>query len=187
MTTPAAVSNLPLPGLIRQLRPSDRTRFSAHLLRLDSESRHDRFNGGTSDSFIKAYAERCFREGATVVGYVDGDKVLGAAELHERPEFEEPTGEIAFSVERVLQHRGLGARLFRRLIGHAHALGYRQLKVTTHPGNVAMRRLAHSFGARISFADGESTGTIVLTPQEESAFPIVLPKRSSSRLSFEVA
>ncbi|HEV7417161.1 MAG TPA: GNAT family N-acetyltransferase [Tianweitania sediminis] len=185
--TSIAASNKSLPGVIRQLRPSDRARFKAHLLRLDSESRHDRFNGGTSDSFLQNYADRCFCDGATVVGYVEGDRVLGAAELHERPEFEEPTGEIAFSVERVLQHRGLGARLFRRLIGHAYALGYTQLKVTTHPNNIAMRRLAHSFGARISFADGESTGSISLTPQEESAFPVALPSRSSLRPAFEIA
>lgn len=186
MTSPSAAT-VALPGVIRQLRPSDRARFRAHLLRLDAESRHDRFNGGTSDAFLEAYADRCFRDGATVIAYVEGDKVLGAAELHERPEFEEPTGEIAFSVERSLQHRGLGGRLFRRVIGHAHALGYTELKVTTHPGNVAMRRLAASFGARISFVDGESTGTITLTPQQDDAFPFVLPSRVSARQTLEAA
>lgn len=162
-------------GTIRQLRPSDLERFKAHLLRLDSDSRHDRFNGSISDAFLVSYAERCFRQGATVVGYVEGDRVLGAAELHERAEFVRPTGEIAFSVERELQHRGIGARLFRRLIGHAHALGYRELKVMTHPQNRAMKRLAQKFQAKLSFADGETVGTIELKPQPEELYPFVLP------------
>jgi GNAT superfamily N-acetyltransferase len=174
-------------GAVRQLRPSESHLFKAHLLRLDAESRHDRFNGGTSDAFVDAYADRCFREGATVVAYVDGGKVLGAAELHERPEFDVPTGEIAFSVERKLQHHGVGRRLFRRIIAHAQALGYTQLKVTTHPGNVAMRRLARSFGAQLSFVEGETTGTILLAPMGEDAMPIVLASQTTPRQSLEYA
>lgn len=172
--TPSPSAKIDFSGVVRQLRPSDRQRFKEHLLRLDGESRHDRFNGGTSEGFISAYADRCFEEGATVVAYVEDDQILGAAELHERPEFDVPTGEIAFSVERSLQHRGLGRRLFRRIISHAQALGYEQLKVTTHPGNIAMRRLARSFGARLSFMDGDTTGTITLSPMEDGAGPIIL-------------
>ena len=142
-----ASRKLPPPpgGVIRQLRPSDLPRFRDHLLRLDAENRRDRFNGPSSDHFLENYAERSFRNGAIVVGYVVDDCVLGAAELHERPEELEPTGEIAFSVERELQHRGIGGVLFERLIGHARALGYTRLLVTTHPQNVAMKRLAQRF------------------------------------------
>src|SRR5690606_24340056 len=75
-----------LTGTIRQLRPSDLPRFREHLLRLDAESRRDRFNGFADDRFISAYAYRSFAAGTTVIGYVEGDKVLGAAEIHERAE-----------------------------------------------------------------------------------------------------
>lgn len=152
------------PGVIRQLRPSDLPRFRDHLLRLDTESRRDRFNGAINDDFLVAYAERSFSEGATVIGYVEDDKVLGAAELHERPELAEPTGEIAFSVERHLQHRGLGARLFERLIANANGLGYTKLLVTTHPQNDAMKALARRFDAALSFDAGETVGVITLEP-----------------------
>lgn len=158
---------LPPGGVIRQLRPSDLPRFRAHLLRLDAESRRDRFNGPSSDHFIESYADRCFHDGTIVVGYVVDDCVLGAAELHERPEDPEPTAEIAFSVERELQHRGIGGLLFKRLIGHARALGYARLKVTTHPQNHAMKRLARRFEARLSFEDGETVGLIELPPLPE--------------------
>ena len=157
----------PVPGIVRQLRPSELTQFTEHLLRLDAESRHDRFNGFTDDSFLAAYAERSFRDGTTVIAYVEGDRVLGAAELHERPDIEQPTGEIAFSVEREVQHRGIGRRLFERLLLHARALGYTKLRVTTHPQNEAMKRLARKYAASLRFEDGETVGIIdlPLSPQ----------------------
>jgi RimJ/RimL family protein N-acetyltransferase len=151
-------------GTIRQLRPSDLPRFRDHLLRLDQESRRDRFNGVTDDTFVASYAERCFADGTTVIGHVENDQVLGAAELHERPEEAEPTAEIAFSVERELQHRGIGGRLFERLIAHAHAFGYSKLRVTTHPQNAAMKALANRFNARLTFEEGETVGMIELNP-----------------------
>lgn len=163
MQTMPSFTSFP-PGTIRQLRPSDLPRFRDHLVRLDPESRRDRFNGVADDNFVTSYAERCFAEGTTVVGYVEGDKVLGAAELHERPDLPEPTGEIAFSVERELQHMGIGRRLFERLIGNARGLGYTSLRVTTHPHNEAMKALARRFYAALSFEDGETVGVIDLDP-----------------------
>lgn len=155
---------MPLGGRIRLLRHSELPQFMAHLLRLDAGSRRDRFNGPTSDAFVASYAERCFNDGTIVIGYVDNGEVLGAAELHERPEDAEPTGEIAFSVERHLQRRGLGRLLFSRLIEGARAFGYERLLVTTHPQNEPMKRLARSFKAKLRFDHGETVGLIELEP-----------------------
>lgn len=165
-------------GTIRQLRPSDLPRFRDHLLRLDPESRRDRFNGVTDDNFIVSYAERCFADGTTVVGYVAGGMVLGAAELHERSEEAEPTAEIAFSVARVLQHRGIGSKLFERLIMQARGLGYTRLRVTTHPQNAAMKALARRFNASLNFVSGETVGVIDLG--EPASFGIELPFDSAA-------
>ena len=154
-------------GSIRQLRPSDFHRFRDHLLRLDSESRRDRFNGSTDDHSLKAYAARCFIDGTTVIGCMDSDRVVGAAELHERPDRPDPTAEIAFSVEQSFQRRGIGRRLFERLIIHALALGYTKLHVTTHAQNAAMKALARSFNAKLTFEEGETVGEIVLDPMLE--------------------
>lgn len=154
----------PLRGRIRLLRHSELPQFRDHLLRLDADSRRDRFNGPTNDTFIASYAERCFSDGTIVIGYVDDGAVLGAAELHERPEDAEPTGEIAFSVERHLQRRGLGGMLFARLVESARAFGYERLLVTTHPQNEPMKRLARSFNAKLRFDQGETVGLIELEP-----------------------
>lgn len=164
MQQPATRAVAPLTGTIRLLRHSELPQFKAHLLRLDATSRRDRFNGPTNDGFVAAYAERCFHDGTIVIGYVEDGEVLGAAELHERPQDREPTGEIAFSVERALQHRGLGGLLFARLIESARAFGYERLLVTTHPQNEAMKRLARRFNASLRFEDGETVGTIGLEP-----------------------
>lgn len=162
-------------GRIRQLRPSDLSQFKDHLLRLDRDSRRDRFNGTASDAFLSTYAERCFHDGTTVVGYLGRNgQVHGAAELHERPELVD-AGEIAFSVEPGHQRRGIGRRLFRRLILHAHALDYTRLLVTTHPNNEAMKRLARTFRARLSFSDGSTMGEIELgRPDLDGIAPVRL-------------
>lgn len=149
-------------GLIRQLRPSEQPLFREHLLRLDAQGRRDRFNGVINDGFLVAYAERSFAGGATVIGYVAEGRVLAAAELHERPDLPEPTGEIAFSVERQLRHRGIGSRLFRRLIETALGYGYTRLLVTTHSENEAMKALARKFDARLTFEECETVGVIDL-------------------------
>lgn len=162
-------------GTTRQLRPSDLERFRDHLLRLDSASRRDRFNGVADDEFVSNYAARCFATGATVIGYVEDGRVLGAAELHERREDRVPTGEIAFSVERELQHRGIGSRLFERLIVNALGLGYVRLLVTTHRDNTAMKSLARKFGAEMVFEAGETMGIIDLAPIIVS-FSLELPE-----------
>ena len=155
---------VPFVGTIRQLRPSDLPRFREHLTRLDPESRRDRFNGVTDKTFIEFYADRSFALGTTVIGYVEGEEVLGAAELHERAEEREPTAEIAFSVERRLQGKGIGGKLFERLITQERGLGYTQLRVTTHPQNGAMRALARRYKATLVFEDSETVGTIHLDP-----------------------
>ncbi|MGE0499463.1 MAG: N-acetyltransferase family protein [Rhizobiaceae bacterium] len=158
------MQHAPPPGVIRQLRPSEFPQFRDHLLRLDATSRHDRFNGFINDAFIAEYADRSFRDGTTVIGYVEDERVLGAAELHERTDFPEPTGEIAFSVERKLQNRGIGRKLFERLLLHARGLGYTRLRVTTHPQNETMKRLARRYASTLSYEAGETVGMIELDP-----------------------
>lgn len=155
-------------GVIRQLRPSEETLFRGHLLNLDGASRRDRFNGVTGDQFVAAYSDRCFCDGTTVIGYMVDGQVRGVAELHERPELTEPTGEIAFSVEKDLQHQGIGSRLFARLIDSARGAGYERLLVTTRPSNAAMKALAKKFSSRVTFEAGESVGLIELGPDSYS-------------------
>jgi GNAT superfamily N-acetyltransferase len=139
-----------------------------HLLRLDSESRHDRFNGYLDESFIERYAKKCADDGTVIVAYMENGVVRGAAELHPPEQSEDGLPEIAFSVEKCVRRQGVGSLLFRRLISEAQWKGFRKLRVTTGAGNDAMRALASKFGAQLEFQYGESTGTIDLTPQVQT-------------------
>jgi hypothetical protein len=142
-----------------------------HLLRLDPESRHDRFNGFLDESFIERYAEKCADDGTVIVAYMENGIVRGAAELHPPEQSGDGVPEIAFSVEACVRRQGVGSILFKRLLSEARWRGYRRLRVTTGASNEAMRALASKFGAHLVFRHGESTGTIEVgqAPQAELA------------------
>src|SRR4249920_4201646 len=95
-----------------------------HLLRLDRESRHDRFHGFMDDGFIERYAAKCANDGTTIVAYVEDGLVRGAAELHPPDQAPNSQPEIAFSVETGLRRQGVGSALFRGVIAEARAKGY---------------------------------------------------------------
>jgi len=138
-----------------------------HLLRLDRNSRHDRFHGFMDDSFIERYAEKCANDGTLIIAYIEDGVVRGAAELHPPDQSPDALPEIAFSVEASVRRNGVGSILFRRLIAEARDKGYKSLRITTGADNEAMRALAGKFGAHLTFRQGESTGNIDLAPQNQ--------------------
>lgn len=139
-----------------------------HLLRLDPQSRRDRFHGYLDDSFIERYAAKCADDGTTIIAYMESGIVRGAAELHPPEQSDDGLPEIAFSVEDCVRRQGVGSLLFQRLISEAQWKGYRTLRVTTGADNEAMRALANKFGAHLEFRHGETTGTIDLAPQPQA-------------------
>ena len=138
-----------------------------HLLRLDADSRRDRFHGFLDDSFIESYAAKCADDGTVIVAYIEDGVVRGAAELHPPDQSPEAVPEIAFSVEARVRRQGVGSILFRKLIAEARSRGYDSLRITTGAQNQAMRALANKFGAHLTFRHGESTGTIDLKQQPQ--------------------
>jgi GNAT superfamily N-acetyltransferase len=153
-------------AVIRRLSSADREAFRAHLLRLDLESRHDRFLGGASDEFLERYADHCFAPGDMIFGaFVDGE-LRGAGEL--RPlsasdDFsrgESCHAEAAFSVESGRRRRGLGARLFERLMRAAEASKIIEIDFTCGADNKAMQSLARKFDAELRFQADHVTGRL---------------------------
>jgi Acetyltransferase (GNAT) family len=88
--------------------------------------------------------------------------------LHQPDSSEDGIPEIAFSVERSVRRKSVGSVLFRRLIAEAEGRGYENLRITTGYSNEAMRALAQKFGAHLTFRQGESTGSIDLTQQNQA-------------------
>jgi GNAT superfamily N-acetyltransferase len=155
-------------GTVRKLaRQEELPLLRDHLLRLDRESRHDRFHGFMDDSFIERYAAKCADDGTIIIAYLENGVVRGAAELHPPDRSPDSQPEIAFSVEAHLRRKGVGSTLFRKVIAEAQAKGYRSLRITTGAQNSAMRTLANKFGAHLTFRHGESTGSIDLKQQAQ--------------------
>jgi GNAT superfamily N-acetyltransferase len=163
----------PAKGSVRTLRQQEELPLLRdHLLRLDPESRHDRFHGFMDDSFIERYAAKCADDGTAIIAYIEDGVVRGAAELHPPDRSPDSLPEIAFSVEACVRRQGVGSILFKKLIAEARSKGYRSLRITTGAQNEAMRALARKFGANLTFRHGESTGTIDLVP---------LPQRQAAK------
>ena len=155
-------------GNVRTLRQQEELPLLRdHLLRLDPESRHDRFHGFMDDGFIERYAAKCADDGTVIIAYIEDGVVRGAAELHPPDQSPDALPEIAFSVEACVRRQGVGSILFRRLIAEARSKGYRSLRITTGAQNQAMRALANKFGAHLTFRHGESTGSIDLKQQPQ--------------------
>jgi GNAT superfamily N-acetyltransferase len=171
-------------GIVRTLRQQEELPLLRdHLLRLDHDSRHDRFHGFMDDSFIEGYAEKCANDGTVVIGYLESGLIRGAAELHPPETSPDLLPEIAFSVETGLRRQGVGSLLFQKLIEEARAKGYRRLRITTGAQNDAMRALANKFGAHLMFSQGESTGTIEVGGQRRphSARPALVTPIDAAR------
>jgi GNAT superfamily N-acetyltransferase len=169
----------PARGNVRTLRQQEELPLLRdHLLRLDEESRHDRFHGFMDDSFIERYAAKCADDGTVIIAYFEDGVIRGAAELHPPDQSPDALPEIAFSVEASVRRQGVGSILFKKLIAEARSKGYHSLRITTGAQNQAMRALANKFGAHLTFRRGESTGSIDLTPQpqpELAKFGIATP------------
>lgn len=157
MTT-AKRANRPLPGTIRRLWPTERDAFTAHLLRLDSETRHDRFGACVNDSFLIQYARTTFGVGGLVFGYVEDNLVRGAAELRGLEDIVDHGGEAAFSIETGWRGMGIGSALFGRLVRAARNRSVRTLYMTCLPQNRAMQKLAAKFHAEMELDFDGITG-----------------------------
>ncbi len=177
---------------IRRLWPSDKDAFRDHLLRLDPRSRHLRFGGGMSDDFLGHYAEKCFGTGDLVYGaFVDGD-MIGAAELRsdqaiwsEQASFGRHIhAEAAFSVEEGYRRRGIGEKLFKRVLRAATNHGVETIDIVCLPDNVAMLNLAKKFKTHFTFQESELTGR--LTARRPTAFSL-MREASGDALDFGAA
>jgi GNAT superfamily N-acetyltransferase len=146
-------------GTFRELSPEDQLLHRDHLIRLDGETRRDRFNGVADDAFIERYSARCFTGRTRLFAYIDeSGQIRGCAEIH--PPSRTAPADIAFSVEPDFRRRGIASQLFEAIIVAAGAQRIRTLRITSGAQNVAMRALARKFGATFSYIAGEATGLL---------------------------
>lgn len=151
-------------GWIRRIYPGDRAEFAAHLIRLDAESRHDRFAMAVSDAYLESYVKGFFAAPGDVAygWFVDGE-LRGAGELRQANEGAgvEHTAEGAFSVERDFRRGGVGEALMARIVRAARNRRDSSLCLLCLAENRAMQSLAKKFSAELTFGRDQITGRLV--------------------------
>jgi GNAT superfamily N-acetyltransferase len=130
--------------------------YRGHLLRLDAESRRNRFGGAVSDDFIREYCEPGALRGAIIYGFLVDGVLRGAVELR----LLEPAGEaeVALSIERTWQSQGVGAALLEHLLLAARNRRINRLHMLCLAENGRMRQLARKFDAELSIQSGSVMG-----------------------------
>ena len=142
---------LPAGGLIRKLWIAEADQYRDHLLRLDADSRRNRFAGAVSDEFVHNYADLSFRIDAVIHGFFVDGALRGTAELR-------PIGlpitreaEAAFSIEKPWQSHGVGSMLLERTLLTARNRGLKFLHMACLADNKRMQQLARKYEAELSF------------------------------------
>jgi GNAT superfamily N-acetyltransferase len=138
-------------GTIGKLWIGEARLYCAHLLRLDPESRRNRFGGTVSDDYVRAYAQSSNFVGAVLQGFFVDGVLRGIVKL--RPLSEEEA-ETALSIEKQWQRRGVGAALLERTLLAARTRGTKLLRMTCLPENRRMSQLARKFRAQLTFGYG---------------------------------
>ncbi|WP_294539876.1 GNAT family N-acetyltransferase [uncultured Rhodoblastus sp.] len=158
-------------GVIRRLWPADLPAFREHLLRLDTQSRFDRFAMAVNDAFLIRYAERCFGIDDVIYGYYVDGTMRGAGEL--RAVGNNIIGgsvEAAFSVELAWRRRGVGTELMDRIVRAARNRRADGLYMSCLARNVAMQALARKFEADLLFETDDLTGRFVARGPSAASF-----------------
>ncbi len=151
-------------GVIRKLWIDRSGPYRDHLLRLDAESRRNRFGGAVSDEFIANYAELSRGLDAVMHGFFVDGVLRGVAELRPLGDGFAHEAEAAFSIEKPWQSHGVGSALLERTLLAARNRGLKFLHMACLADNKRMQQLARKYDADLSF-DFSSVVGEVSTPR----------------------
>ncbi len=153
-------------GTIRKLWIGEAGKYRDHLLRLDPESRRNRFGGAVSDEFIENFVNLTIGLDAVIHGFFVDGEMRGAGELRALGSPDE--AEAAFSIEKNWQSHGVGSALLERTLLAARNRGIKHMHMTCLAHNKRMQQLARKFDAELSFDFGSVVGEV------EAPFPTPL-------------
>jgi GNAT superfamily N-acetyltransferase len=151
---------LPHDGLIRKMWVVEASRYRDHLLRLDEESRRNRFGGLVTDEFLSRYAELSLGIDTVIHGFFVNGTMRGAAELRPIGKPLSREAEAAFSIEKPWQSHGVGSALLSRTLLAARNRGVRFLHMACLSDNERMQQLARKFDADLTFDFGSVVGEV---------------------------
>ena len=147
-------------GVIRKLWIDRSGPYRDHLLRLDTDSRRNRFGGAVSDEFIKNYTELSLGLDAVIHGYFVDRVLRGVAELRPLGKDFAHEAEAAFSIETPWQSHGVGSALLERTLLAARNRGIKLMHMACLANNQRMVDLARKFEAELTFDFGSVVGEV---------------------------
>jgi GNAT superfamily N-acetyltransferase len=151
---------LPRGGLIRKLWIAEAELYRDHLLRLDLDSRRNRFGGAVSEQFLKNYADLAFSIDSIMHGFIVDGTLRGVAELRPVGPAARREGEAAFSIENSWQSHGVGSALLGYTLLAARNRGLKFLHMACLADNKRMQQLARKYDAELSFDFGSVVGEV---------------------------
>lgn len=144
--------------IVRQVLPTEFSKYRDHLKRLDTHSRRLRFSIATSDKMIdKNFASIESNKAGHILFCVEDYNLdfIGVAHLALGP-----PAELAFSVVPEYQGQGIGSALMERVVQYSRAHNIKQSHIMCLSTNNAVRRMCKKYSIQIELDNGESTGTI---------------------------
>ena len=147
-------------GVIRRLWVGERDKIRDHLLRLDEADRVLRFGGYASAAHIAAYCARLDWSRVLVGGYVTGGAMRGLGQLELIGAGWPRAAELAVSVERPFQNRGIGTALLRRLVVVARNRLIERVHMICVIDNGRAVRMARRLNGALHFRTGEAEARI---------------------------
>jgi len=147
-------------GVIRKLWIGEADVYRDHLLRLDDDSRRNRFGGAVNDDFIRMYVDQMDGLSAVLHGYFVDGVLRGVGELRLFGSPLAETGEAAFSIEKPWQSHGVGSALLERTLLAARNRGIKHLHMVCMNDNQRMQQLARKFEADLTFDFGTVVGEV---------------------------
>ena len=138
-----------MPHLVYRLQPHEYSRYRKHLLALDEASRYNRFAFNIGDEMINKLCdgfEGNPRDHKLFVIEDDDMDVVGVGHIARQ----DSSVELAFSVLKSYQGKGLGSSLMKRCIEWCQNRNIQHGKMTCLATNTAIRKLASKHGVLVN-------------------------------------
>lgn len=154
-------------GQHRRLEAADARHLRAHLLRLHPEDLRSRFMTTTPRQLVHRYVGAIDWRRSLLVGCFIGRSLRGLCELHP---IAGRRAEIAISVERRFQGRGIGTALMSKTLVLARNRGLTELELRCLVENQRMRRLVGKFDGETDIEAMEASSTIHAQPANAATY-----------------
>jgi RimJ/RimL family protein N-acetyltransferase len=154
-------------GRYRRLDAPDARHLRAHLLRLHPDDLRSRFMATAPRRMVERYVRGIDWRGSVLTGCVVGRSLRGVCELHP---ITGSRAEIAVSVERHFQGRGIGTALLSRTLLLARNRGLTALELRCLVDNQRMRRLVGRFDGETAVEAMEACATITSPPPTPATY-----------------